>query len=506
MQYASSGGDVVAIDLGTGSLRAALVDPTGRIRDSESIPLQTSYPQHGWVEQAPEDWWSALCAATRSLAARHTNQTVSALCCCGHMHAPVLVDKAGELTARTAMLWNDKRSEQTAQKLNEQLTRLGGHGPFANPATSAWPGVKLAWLAKHNPRLLDRSKTLLMPKDFLNLRLTGNAAMDWTEAGSSFLMDPDTRHWSVGNAGLLGIDMSLLPSILAPWDIIGSVRTEASKRSGLPVSLPVSAGAGDYPCAILGSGAVGEGALSDITGTSYLLTAIGPRPVIDPMVMNVMTADGQWGAFAVVDAAGDALRWLHKIISSKRIGFEDLNQRAEAVSAGAEGLLFLPYLTGERLGDGAASRGAFIGLSAKHDVGHMARAVMEGVAIAMHIASQPIWASRCPTGPIVAAAGGRKSDLWLRIKASVLGQAIRPTAEPESGLLGCAALAQVGSGTFATVQQATNAYAAFGPDVVPDATLKQVYADQIGLFETAKTALLPINRSLANIQKISDTR
>jgi xylulokinase len=490
-------GDVLALDLGTGSARAALVDAAGRIRDLVSRPLTTHHPRHGWVEQEPAEWWTALSSAIAELVSRNSERGLAGVCGCGHMHAPVLIDDTDRPTRPTAMLWNDKRATGTADALNARLAATGGHARFANPATSAWPGVKLAWLAEHDPGALEGVRALLMPKDYINFRLCGETAMDWTEAGSSFLMDPASRDWSTEQAAILDVDPAILAPLVSPWTQIGAIHGAAAKATGLPVGLPVFAGGGDYPIAIAGSGAIAPGAISDITGTSYLLTAIGDAPVIDPAVMNVMTVDGSWGAFAVVDAAGDAIRWARRMVADETTSFETLSRMAADVPPGAEGLIFLPYLTGERLGDGATSRASFVGLSAHHGPAHVMRAVMEGVALAMRHASGPIWTGRDLTGPIIAAAGGRRSDLWLQIKASVFDLPIRPSAEPESGLMGCAAIAQSGLGHYADVTGAITAMTGFTEDVYPNASLRSVYDDLLPVFEAAKAALRPVNQQLS---------
>jgi len=497
MPARASEDDVLALDLGTGSARAALIDVEGHIHDLVGRPLVTHHPRHGWVEQAPSDWWAALSGAIAELVARNADRAIAGICGCGHMHAPVLIDATGQPTRPRAMLWNDKRAMGTAAALNARLEADGGHARFGNPATTAWPGVKLAWLAEHDPGALEGVQALLMPKDYINFRLCGEAAMDWTEAGSSFLMDPATRSWAPEQADFLGLETDILAPLVSSWTRIGAVNADAARETGLPVGLPVFAGGGDYPCAVAGSGAMAPGAISDITGTSYLLTAIGEAPVIHPEVMNVMTVDGKWGAFSVVDAAGDAIRWVRRMVGGEDTGFDALNRMAEDVPAGADGLIFLPYLTGERLGDGAGSRAAFVGLSARHGPAHVVRAVMEGVVLAMIHASAPIWAGRRMTGPIVAAAGGRRSDLWLRIKASALDLPIRPSAEPESGLVGCAAIARTGLGQYGDVTEAVGALSAFTEDVPPEPDLRSAYRELVPVFAAAKSALRPVDRRLA---------
>ena len=498
MSRQSHDGHIVALDLGTGSARAALMDASGQITGVVSRPLTTRYPKHGWVEQSPAEWWAAMSHAIRELISRYPHCVIDAICGCGHMHAPVLIDKSGQTTRPTAMLWNDKRATDLAASLNDRIGSESREAQFANPATPAWPGVKLAWLAAHDPAALNGATSLLMPKDYINFRLCGEIAFDWTEAGSSFLMDSATRQWSPGHAAMLGVDAGILAPLVAPWTRIGSVQASVADATGLPKGLPVFAGAGDYPCAVAGSGVTACGAASDITGTSYLLTTIGESPILDPNVMNVMTVDGKWGAFAVVDAAGDAIRWARSMVSDETTSFETLSGMAQDIPPGADGLIFLPYLTGERLGHGAASRAAFLGLSSRHGPAHVVRAVMEGVALAMRHASNPIRAKRTLNGPVIAAAGGRRSDLWMQIKASVFDLPIQPAAEAESGLVGCAAIARTGLGHYETVTEAVAAMTGVAEEIYPDPEMHRVYNDLFPIFEAAKTALRPIHQYLSD--------
>lgn len=463
----SSTVEILTIDVGTGSVRSGLVGLDGRVRALHAEPHETLYPSHGRVEQRPEDWWRGACRVVARTLAEGGTAGLAGVACCGQMHAPVLVDAAGALVRPTAPLWNDKRAATTATALARRIAGQGLAAPV-NPPTSAWPGVKLAWMAGADPAAIDRTRWLLMPKDWINFRLTGVPAMDWTEAGSSFLSDAATQHWSADLARMAGIDPAILPPILPPSARLGTISPAAAAATGLPEGLPVLAGAGDYPVAILGSGVTEPHAVSDITGTSFLLTCLTEAPIIDPQVMNVAAASGGWGAFAVVDAAGDAVRWASRALDRGQLAYDRLSREAATVPAGAEGLLFLPYLTGERLGQGAGSRAAFLGLTASHGPAHLHRAVMEGVVLAMDEAYAPIRALAGRPERIISAAGGARSDLWLSIKADVFGCPIIAPQEPEAGLVGAACLGLAGCGHFASPADAARSLVRHLPPVLPD--------------------------------------
>jgi xylulokinase len=240
------------------------------------------------------------------------------------------------------------------------------------------------------------------------------------------------------------------------------------------------------------------GQVSDITGTSFLLTYLTETPILGPDVMNVATATPGWGSFAVVDAAGDAIRWASRALDRNLRSYEDLSVEAASVTPGAEGLMFLPYLTGERLGQGARSRGAFLGLSAQHGSAHLHRAVMEGIVLAMREAYAPIARTAGPPASIVAAAGGSRSDLLLSIKANVFGCPIEIPEEPEAGLIGVTALAFAGLGHFASPAEAAMALVRYRAPILPAAHLQAAYEGLASTFTSIRRVMPDINEALGS--------
>lgn len=491
-------GMILGLDIGTGSVRAGVVDARGRLIATAAQTHVTHFPRHGWVEQAPDDWWVGVVTTIR--------QTLQAVCLppgqigaiavCGQMHAPVLLDRNRQLLQSRVPLWNDKRAAPQAAALNA-LPNLRGLPGAINPATPAWPGVKLKWLAETEPATLARADTLLMPKDYINFRLTGELAMDWSEAGSSFLSHATARDWSAVMAARLGVAQHILPAILPSQTILGPLHAAAAEATGLAAGTPVLVGAGDFPCAILGSGVTEPGQVSDVTGTSFLLTRIGTAPLAHPQVMNVALPLRGWGAFAVVDAAGDAVRWAARVLDGNRRSFETLSEAAAEVPPGADGLTFLPYLTGERLGQGAASKAGFLGLTAAHGPAHLHRAVMEGVVLAMAAAFAPVLALTGPPEQIIAAAGGARSPLWLQIKADVFNVPIVPTVEAECGLIGVAALAHSALGRFADAHEAARALVRYRPPIEPRAVNRDRYTALAARFLHIRALMAQINTTLS---------
>jgi xylulokinase len=477
---------LLAIDVGTGSVRAALVDLRGRIvafraRDHEQI-----VPAFGWAEQRPADWWDGAVASVRGVldAVEHAAARVLAVAACGQMHGTVLLDGGGGLVLDSVQLWNDKRAgaEVAAFARDNDVDALW---PLtANPPAVAWPGFKLQWIRGHQPQAYARAKTLLMPKDFINYRLTGRLGMDESDASCTYLFDAREQRWSGVLAARLGLDVALLPPVYPAHHVIGTVTAAAAAATGLLAGTPVAAGTSDFAATLLGSGVSPAHRGSDITGTSTLITAhAARRPVRDAVVTNMRTADAAWAGFTILDAGGDAMRWARRVLHRNETDYDAIVAMAAAVPPGAERLLFLPYLNGERLGGAANARAQFFGLSSGHEVGHLHRAVMEGVAFA---AKRNLATLERQTGridSIVAAAGGARTRLWLRIKASVYDRTLLVPAEPEAGVTGCAMIAARAGGAVADWADARARFVAFAAEIGPDPEWRDRYLPMATIFD-----------------------
>lgn len=476
----------LSIDIGTGSVRAALVDATGRILHIASREHAQIVPTFGWAEQRPEDWWGGTAQAVRAAlgAVDGAAARVAAVCACGQMHGTVLVDADGQPTRETAPLWNDKRTAELVAEWERTHPDHAYLADTANPATPAWPGFKLAWLRAHDPRAYARARAVLMPKDFVNLRLTGALAMDTGDASCSFLMNPASFQWSPALLARFGLDAGLLPPVRAPGEILGGVTNSAAAATGLAAGTPVLVGGADFPMALLGSGVCRPGLASDVTGTSCILTLIAERPLLDPDICNVATVEGHWGAFVLLETGGDGPRWARRALHDGALGYDEIAARAAAARAGCGGLLFLPYLAGERLGAHRNRRAQFFGLGAAHGPGELHRAVLEGVAFAAarHLRIMEQAAGR-RLERVIASGGGAKSPLWLRIKASAYGIPISVPEEAECGVIGCAALAATATGRFAQLEQAVDAYVRYAADVPPDPDWARLYARMQPIFD-----------------------
>ncbi|KAB0682792.1 xylulokinase [Aureimonas leprariae] len=476
----------LSIDVGTGSVRAALVDASGRIVGIAAREHDQIVPAFGWAEQRAEDWWTGVAASVREVLGQidGARERVAAVAACGQMHGTVLVDGAGNPTRAAVPLWNDKRTSglvaefERAFPASDYLTESG------NPPTPAWPGFKLQWLRDNDPRAYRAAEAVLMPKDFVNLRLTGERAMDTGDASCSFLMNPATRAWSDWMIATLGLDAGMLPPIREPMDILGSVTAAAARETGLREGTPVLVGGADYPVALLGSGVCRPGLASDVTGTSCILTLIADRPLFDPEICNVATPEGHWGGFVLLETGGDAMRWARRAFHERALGYGEIVAKAAEAPAGAEGLFFVPYLTGERLGAHRNARAQFFGLGAGHGLPHLHRAVMEGVAFAaarhLRIMEQ---AAGTRLERVVASGGGAKTALWLRIKASLYGIPVVVPEEAECGLVGCAVMAGVATGRFGNAEEGAAALVRHTDEVAPDLGWAERYARMQPIFD-----------------------
>lgn len=484
----------LAIDVGTGSCRAALVDDAGRIHAIAHHEHDQIVPRHGWSEQRPADWWDGTVQSIRAVLSRVPDAAtrIAAICACGQMHGTVLVDAEGRLTRDTAPLWNDKRTVPQVEAFSTRAPLDEAARITANAPAPAWPAFKLAWLMEHDPTAVDRAAHVLMPKDWINLNLTGIAAQDETEASLSYLMDRRSREWSPRMVELTGIPRRLLPSLRKPSDILGPLTQDAARLVGLPAGIPVLAGAGDYPMALIGSGALAPGTGSDVTGTSTILTLIQPEPVIADGISNVLSAAGAWGSFTLLDAGGDAVRWARRAFHDNALSYADVDAAAARSVPGANALLFLPYLSGERFGTHRNSRAHFIGLTAAHGLPDLHRAVLEGVAFSVRLELDRLQGGHGRPQRIIAASGGAKSRLWLGIKASMYRTPYLVAEEPECGVIGAGILMSVATGAARDLSDATTRMVRLTEEIPPDPQQADRYDRMMPIYADAYRTMQPL--------------
>ena len=455
---------LIGIDVGTTAVKAVAVDEMGRLLAEADIEQPISVPRPGWSEQHPETWWrstkdavSAVMAAVRRLP---DAVDVRAVGLSGQMHSSVFLDDSGAVI-RPALLWNDVRTTDQCREMTAALGLNGLRRTVGNLALEGFTAPKLLWLRENEPASYDRLRTLLLAKDYIRYKLTGEFATEPSDAAGTLLFDVHRRRWSDDVLSALGISPELLPTVVGSTDVSGAVTPSVARDLGLPPSTPVIGGGADNAAGAVGSGVVVPGRVQSSIGTSgALVTPVG-RPRIDRQ-MRLHTfchsVPDLWYLMGVVLSAGNSLRWLRDILTEGgQVSYDLLTNEAAAVSPGSDGLLFLPYLTGERTPhNDSNARGVFFGLHLGHTRAHLVRAVMEGVTFALRD-SLEIMRPMVETIPEVRAiGGGARSPLWRQMQADVFGTPVLSLGDATGPAYGAAIMAAVGVGLFDSIEQAAD--------------------------------------------------
>jgi xylulokinase len=473
---------LVGLDVGTTGVKALAISPDGDVlaRAEETYDLST--PQPGWSEQDPEDWWQA---AERALARLGGETTAIGLS--GQMHGLVVLDDADRLL-RPAILWNDQRTEAECAEIEERVGLARLIQLTGNRALTGFTAPKLLWLRRHEPDTYGRIAHVLLPKDYVRLRLTGEHAIDVADASGTLLFDVAGRRWSDEMIEALELDASWLPRSFESPEISGETAA----------GIPVAAGAGDQAAAALGVGVDRPGPVSVVLGTSGVVFAALPGFAADPEARVhafCHAVPAGWHAMGVMLSAAESLRWLRGALGSRH-EYEDLLTAAEEWPPGTEGLTFLPYLTGERTPHADPhARAAFTGLTLRHDLGALVRAVLEGVAYGLRDSLELLRDLGVDPRAGHASGGGARSALWLRILASVLGLPIRRAATDEGSAFGAALLGGVAAGVFRDVHEAVASCVRLLDPVEPDPRWSGAYEDGYQRFQQLYPALRPLEDS-----------
>src|SRR5271165_1953681 len=384
---------ILGIDVGTGGTRAVLIDVQGKViaaRTSEHQPFAS--PQTGWAEQDPHDWWRATCEAIQQvLAASGTPASeIAAVGFSGQMHGAVLLDADGNVL-RPALIWCDQRTADEAAELTAEIGESQIIGWTCNPALTNFTVTKLLWVRKHEPHLFERFRTLLLPKDYVRYRLSGQYGMDMADASGTLLLDVAHRRWSSEMASATGLDMLSLPPLFESPEVCATVSRSGAEATGLLEGTPLVAGAGDQAAGAVGMGIVNPGAVHATIGTSGVVFAATDRPALDPkgrLHTFCHAVPGRWHIMGVTQSAGLSLRWFRDNFGASaddgRDPYERICEEAAAVPPGCDGAFWAPYLMGERTPHlDPHARAAFIGLTASHTRAHLVRAILEGVAYSL---------------------------------------------------------------------------------------------------------------------------
>jgi xylulokinase len=486
----------LGIDVSTTATKALLIDELGQVIAVASSPhtLQTPWPL--WAEQDPHEWWGAACTSIRAVLAKASasGEQVVAIGMTGQMHGLVLLDAAGEVL-RPAILWNDQRTQAQCDEIHQRVGKEKFIRITGNVALTGFTAPKILWVKENEPEVYAKARHVLLPKDYVRYKLTGEYAMDKAEGAGTVLFDLRSRTWSQEVLEALGINPAWMPPTLEGPEYTGRVTPEAALATGLIVGTPIAAGGGDQSAGAVGVGAVEPGVVALTVGTSGVVFATTPSALIEPegrLHAFCHAIPGRWHFMGVVLAAGGSLQWYRDTLAPG-VSFNDLLAEAISVPAGSEGLQFLPYLSGERTPHpDPLARGAFIGLTLRHGRGHLTRAVLEGVSFGLKDCFTLIQnAGLGNINQVRASGGGAQSPLWRQIMASVLEAELVTVNTTEGAAFGAALLAGVGAGAWPDVESACKAAVKVTGSTLPDPAQVNAYRPAYQLYRELYPALRP---------------
>ncbi|HKB65909.1 MAG TPA: xylulokinase [Pyrinomonadaceae bacterium] len=490
----------LGIDVGTGGTRAVVVDPDGNVvaaATAEHVPFVST--RTGWAEQDPEDWWRATIAAVREVLSKPSADEITAVGLSGQMHGLVLLDQSDDVL-RPAIIWCDQRTDSQCNSLTEMIGADRLIELTCNPALTGFTLPKMLWVREWEPELWQKARTVLLPKDYVRLRLSGDRATDVADASGTLLLDVKARKWSSEMLSATEIDERLLPRVFESPEVTGSISKAGAEATGLQVGTPIIAGGGDQAAGAVGMGIVRPGTASSTIGTSGVVFAATDQPKLDPKgrVHTFCHAiPGRWHVMGVTQGAGLSLRWFRDQFGA--IGddgydsYHRLTKEAALVPSGSDGLIWTPYLMGERTPHlDPFARAALIGLTASHTRAHIVRAILEGVAFSLRDAFEIFNEIEVQVKEIRLGGGGARSSLWRQIQADVYGHRVDMVAAEEGAAFGAALLAGVAVGMWSSVDAACEAVVRITGHVEPNAESVRMLAGQYERFKKIYPALKPI--------------
>ena len=496
---------LLGIDIGTSGTKTLVCDARGRVLATATAEHPIHSPKPGWSEQDPLDWWDATCKATKAVTKKATLRAgdITGIGLSGQMHGSVFLGD-GEKPLRPALLWNDQR---TAEQCAEIERRAGGRGALidlvANPALTGFTAPKILWVRQHEPRVYERTKHVLLPKDYVRFRMTGEYATEVSDASGTLLLDVANRTWSDRLLALLEIDKALLPRLHESPDVTGALNAQAARSLGLREGIPVVGGAGDQAAGAVGNGIVAPGIVSATLGTSGVVFAHADSPTRDPRgrVHTMCHAvPGKWCVFGCMLSAGGSFQWFRNTLGQDEVAlakrkkvdpYELLIAGAQRAPVGSEGLFFLPYLTGERCPHpDPCARGGWVGVTSRTTRDMLIRSLLEGVTFGMRDALEIIRRMNIDVTQVRASGGGARSPFWRQLQADVYDQPVVVTNAEEGPAYGVALLAGVGTGVWDSVEEACRACIKERARVKPNkkraAQYDRFYATYVKLYDDLK--------------------
>ena len=505
---------LLGLDLGTTGAKAVVIDEAGKVvsRATEEYPLIV--PRPGWSEQDAGDWWKASVKAIRMAMtlAEVDPGDIEGVGLTGQMHGLVLLDGEGKVL-RNPILWNDQRTTEQCAWITE---KLGGEREAirltCNPVLAGFTAPKLIWVRQNEPSIYSRARKMLLPKDFIRFKLTGGYATEVSDASGTSLFDVRKRRWSDEIAGELDIPSAMLPDVHESTIVTDEVSRGASDETGLRAGTPVVGGGGDQAAGAVGNGIVRPGVISATIGTSGVVFAHTDEVKVDPegrLHTFCHAVPGKWHVMGVMLSAGGSMRWFRDRLSSQEVQaakersidpYDLLTSEASKVPPGSEGLLFLPYLSGERTPHkDPDARGVFFGLSLRTGKGHLVRAIMEGAAFGMRDSLEIMKSMGVPIMQVRASGGGAKSELWRQIQSDIYGVELYMMEAEEGPAFGSALIAGVGVGTYGSVEEACDKAVRTSGLVEPVPENIELYDRRYQMYTKLYQSLRPTFKELARL-------
>lgn len=457
---------LMGIDVGTTGVKVLIIDENGKVCASsvEEYPLSTPHPD--WAEQNPEDWWDATIKAIRNVLEKSGGASVEGIGLSGQMHGAVFIDRDGKVL-RPCIMWCDQRTAKQCVYITETVGEDRLFELTCNPALTGFTAPKIVWVKEEENEVFRKTYKILLPKDYIRFLLTGVFATEVSDASGTVLFDVKKRRWSEEMLSALQIPKDLMPEVFESPEVSGRISAEASSLTGLPEGTPVVGGGGDQAAGAVGNGIVREGIISSTVGTSGVVFASCDEVRVDPgrrLHTFCHAVPGKWHLMGVMLSAGGSLRWLRDAICHEEVReakekgidpYEIMTEEASQAPPGCEGLIFLPYLSGERTPyPDPDARGVFFGLTLRHKKEHLIRSVMEGIAYGLRDSLELMKGIGAKMNEVRASGGGARSCLWRQIQADVNNLEMQVISVDEGPAFGVALLAGVGTGVFNNVEEA----------------------------------------------------
>lgn len=494
---------VLGIDIGTSAVKTIVVDQHGQVLASANKQITTLHPQPGFSEQHPDDWVQATLDTLQTISKMACMKTVQVegLSFSGQMHGLVIVGKDGEVV-RPAILWNDTRTTEQCEVIK---ARLGSY-VLGNPVLEGFTLTKMMWVKQYEPTNWARTYKFLLPKDYVRFKLTGVLSMEVSDASSTLLLDPKSQQWSYATGAMFGIDEKVFPDLTSADAYIGKLDTEIAKSLDLNTHIQVFAGGGDNACAALGSGIVEADDTLCSIGTSGVILTCEPNTSSYGQNMHLFqhALSHKSYSMGVTLAAGDSLAWFQKTLAPE-LSFDEIMSLAQQSTIGANGLIFTPYLSGERTPHGDAFiRGSWIGLSGLHTRSDMARAVIEGISYSLYESILYLREQGQGVAHITATGGGAKSDFWLQLQADLFNASIHKLSHEEGPSMGAAIIAATGVNWFDSMEACSHAFISYDKVFHPDNVNHQRYEQYFDVYRQVYTQCQPLTQQLLLLNGTTD--